>query len=88
MAFGLASDNFIYLLSNTAACVECLGCDLILEALCRDHFAHLAPKLGLCASTCKLSTEVLNALRQNLREGPVVYFNIFRLMLRRYFSAL
>ena len=44
MAFGLASNNFIYLLSNTASCVGCLGSDLILEAYCRDSFARLTPK--------------------------------------------
>ena len=43
---GLASNIFIYLLSNTASCVGCLGSDLILEAYCRDNFACLALKLG------------------------------------------
>ena len=31
MEFGLASNNFIYLLSNTVSCVGCLGSDLILH---------------------------------------------------------
>ena len=69
MAFGLASNNFIYgnyLWSNTASCARCLGSDLILEAYCRDSFARLA-RLGSW-STYKLSIgEVLNAPRQNLR---------------------
>ena len=32
IAFGLASNNFIYLLSNTALCAGCFGNDFILEA--------------------------------------------------------
>ena len=61
IAFGLASNNFIYLLSNTALCAGCFGNDFILEAYCRDSFARL------CASTYKLSTgEVGNAPRQSL----------------------
>ena len=60
MVFGLASNNFIYLLSNTVSCVGCLGSDLILEVYCRDSFARLSPNQGSFASTCKLSTvEVL-----------------------------
>ena len=47
MTFGLASNNFIYLLSNTASSVGCLGSDLILDAYCRDTFARLSPGLGL-----------------------------------------
>ena len=68
MAFGLASNDFIYLLSNTVLCAGCFGNYFILEAYCRDSFARLAPKQGSCASTYKLSTgEVLNAPRQSLR---------------------
>ena len=51
IAFGLASNNFIYLLSNTALCAGCFGKYFILEAYCRDSFARLAPKQGSCAST-------------------------------------
>ena len=66
MAFGLASNNFNDLLSKTASCAGCLGSDLILEAYCRHSFVRLAPKLGSCASTYKLSTrEVLNAPKQS-----------------------
>ena len=62
IAFGLASNNFIYFLSNTASCVECLGSDLILEAYCRDSFS---PQKRVCASTFKLySADILNAPRQ------------------------
>ena len=43
MGFGLASNNFICMLSNTASCVGCLGSDLILEAYCRDSFPYLWP---------------------------------------------
>ena len=83
MTFGLASNNFIYLLSNTATCVGCLGIDLVLEAYCRDSFARPAPKQGSCASTYKLSTgEVLNAARQSLRTWRCtrhhIYDNIVR----------
>ena len=46
MAFGLASNNFIYLLSNTALCAGCFDNDFILVAYCRDSFARLAPKQG------------------------------------------
>ena len=67
IAFGIASNNFIYLLSNTASCVWCLGSYLILEQYCRDSLARLASKQGSCASTYKLSTAVLNAPRQSLR---------------------
>ena len=56
MAFGLASNNFIYLLSNTASCVGSLGSFLIFEAYCRDSFARLALKQGSCVSTYTLST--------------------------------
>ena len=67
IAFGLASNNFIYLLSNTALCAGCFGNDFILEAYCRDSFARLAPKQGSSASTYKLTTgEVRNAPRQSL----------------------
>ena len=67
IAFGLASNNFIYVLSNTALCTGWFGNDFILVAYCRDSFARLAPKLGSCASTYKLSTgEVRNAPRQSL----------------------
>ena len=70
-AFGLASNNFIYLLSNTALCAGCFGNDFILVAYCRDSFARLAPKQGSCASTYKLSTgEVRNAPRQSLSLSP------------------
>ena len=70
MTLGLASNNFIYLLSHTASCVGYLGSDLILEAYCRDSFARLAPKLGSCTSSHKLSTEeVLKAPEQSLRPG-------------------
>ena len=34
IALGLASNNFIYLLSNTALCAGCFGNDFILEAYC------------------------------------------------------
>ena len=47
MTFGLASNNFIYLLSNIASSVGCLGSDLILDAYWKDSFARLAPTLGL-----------------------------------------
>ena len=57
MAFGLASNNFIYLLSNSTSCVGCLGSDLILEAYCRDNFARLAPKQGSCASMYRRSSK-------------------------------
>ena len=67
IAFGLASNNFIYLLSNTALCAGCFGNDFILEAYGRDTFACLAPKQGSCASMYKLFTgEVRNAPRQSL----------------------
>ena len=56
IALGLASNNFIYLLSNTALCAGCFGNGFILVAYCRDNLARLAPKLGSCASTYKLST--------------------------------
>ena len=36
IAFGLASNNFIYLLANNALCAGCFGNDFILEAYCRD----------------------------------------------------
>ena len=73
IAFGLASNNFIYLLSNTVLCAGCFGNDFILEAYCRDSFARLAPKQGSCASTYKLSTgEVRNAPRQSLIPGCVL----------------
>ena len=63
----LASNNFVYLLSNTALCAGCFGNDFILEAYCRDSFARLAPKQGSCAQTYKLSTgEVRNAPGQSL----------------------
>ena len=66
-ALGLASNTFIYALSNTALCAGCFGNDFILVAYCRDSFARLAPKLGSCASTYKLSTgEVQIAPRQSL----------------------
>ena len=42
MAFGLASNIFIYLLSKTAPCVGCLGSDLILEQYCRESCVRLA----------------------------------------------
>ena len=62
IARGLASNNSIYLLSNTALCAGCFGNVFILVAYCRDSFARLAPKLGSCASTYRLSTgEVRNA---------------------------
>ena len=68
MAFGRASNNFIYLLSNTASSVECLGSDLILEAYCTVSFTRLAHKEGSCAPTYKLSTGyVRNAISQILR---------------------
>ena len=54
-ALGLASNNFMYLLSNTALYAGCFGNDFILEAHCRDSFARLAPKQGSCTSTYKLS---------------------------------
>ena len=67
IAFGLASNNFIYLLSNTALCAGYFRNDFILEAYCRDSFAHLAPKQVSCAPTYKLSTgEVRNAPRHSL----------------------
>ena len=67
IALGLASNNFIYVLSNTALCAGWFGNDFILVTYCRDSFARLAPKLGSCASTYKLSTgEVQNAPRQSL----------------------
>ena len=67
MAFGLSSNNFIYLFSNTTLCAGCFGNDFILETYCRYGFASLAPKQGSCASTYKLSTgKVRNALRQSL----------------------
>ena len=49
-----ASNNLINLLSKTTSCVGCLGSDLILEAYCRDGFAHITPKLGLCASIYRI----------------------------------
>ena len=55
IALGLASNNFIYVLSNTALCAGWFGNDFILVAYCRDSFARLAPTLGSCASTYKLS---------------------------------
>ena len=67
MAFSLASDNLVYLLSNTTSCVGCLGSDLILVAYCRYSFIVLASTLGLCASTYKHSTDGLNVQRQSLR---------------------
>ena len=67
IALGLASNNFIYVLSNTALCAGCFGNYFILVAYCIDNLARLAPKLGLCASTYKLSTgEFRNAPRQSL----------------------
>ena len=81
MAFSLASNNFIYLLSNTALCAGCFGNDFILEAYSRDGFACLAPKLGLCATTYKLSMgEVLNAPRQSLK--TLVVYRIQHLQVR------
>ena len=56
MAFDLASNNFIYLLSNTASCGECFDRDFILDAYCRDSFARLAPRLDLWASMSEFST--------------------------------
>ena len=45
----------------------CFGRDLIFVAYCRDSFARLGPKLGLCASTYKLSTgDVLNTKYKTL----------------------
>ena len=41
IAFGLASNNFIYLLSNTVLCAGCFGNDFILEAYCRDNQARI-----------------------------------------------
>ena len=46
IALGLASNNFIYLLSNTALWAGYFGNDFILVVYCRDNFARLAPKLG------------------------------------------
>ena len=67
IALGLASNNYIYILSNTALLAGCFGNGFILEAYCRDSFARLAPKQGSCASTYKLSTgEVRNVPRQSL----------------------
>ena len=67
IALGLTSNNFLYLLSNTALCAGCFGNDFILEAYCRHSFARLASKQRSCASTYKVSTgEVRNAPRQNL----------------------
>ena len=67
IALGLASHNFIYVLSNTPLCAGWFSNEFVLVAYCRDRFACLAPKLGSCASTYKLSTgEVRNAPRQSL----------------------
>ena len=77
IALGLASNNFIYLLSNTALCAGCFGNDFILVAYCRDNLAHLSPKLGSCASTYKLSIgEVRNAPRQSLSPWSCMGFSI------------
>ena len=54
ITLGLASNNFIYVLSNTALCAGWFVNDFILVAYCRDSFARLASKLGSCASTYKL----------------------------------
>ena len=59
IAFGLASNNFIYLLSNTVLCAGCFGNDFILEAYCRDSFARLAPKQGSCTSSLQEKFEML-----------------------------
>ena len=72
IGLGLASNNFIYVLCNTALCAVCFGNDFILVAYYRDSFSRLAPKLGSCASAYKLSTgEVRNAPRQCL--SPWLY---------------
>ena len=67
IAHGLASNNLIYVLSNTELCAGCFGNDFILEAYCRESYARLAPIQGSCASTYKLSVgEVQNVPRQSL----------------------
>ena len=71
IALSLAWNYFIYLLSN-ALCAGYFDNDFILVAYYRDNLACLAPKLGLCASTYKLSTgEVRNDPRQSL--SPWLY---------------
>ena len=81
MAFGLVSNNFIYLLWNTASFVGCKGSDLISEAYCRDSFARLAPKQGSSASTYNLSTgEVLKCSKT--KSKVLVVFTIKHLQVR------
>ena len=85
IALGLASNNFIYVLSNTALCAGLFGNDFILVAYYRDSFARLAPKLGSCAATYKLSTgEVRNSPRQSLSPWLCMAFKAFFLTYLRW----
>ena len=72
IAFGLASNNFMYLLSNTALCAGCFGNDFILEAYCRDSFARLAPILLWHRKVAMPETMKVQAWRRH-RERNIVY---------------